>query len=104
LNGKRQWSFILCPSLAGIDTYSSFCRIIKQEVLGEHDAADANTVFHIIISVIAEGGKLLERPRSDAGGTPVEIANGDPGYGFTVKNAELLAGGSAHVGHFKYPR
>jgi hypothetical protein len=39
-------------------------------------------VFLILFIEFVVGRKLLERPRAD-GNTPAEIANGNPGYGFS---------------------
>jgi hypothetical protein len=61
-------------------------------------------MFDIIDTIVAVAGKLFERPGSDACIAPAEIAKGDPVYGFTVKNAELLASRPIRVGHFARSR
>jgi hypothetical protein len=68
LKRRSHVSSIRCASLFGIDPYFALCCVIKQEFLSELLAADANigSEFNFVV-IIAETGKLLEKPGSDSG-------------------------------------
>lgn len=91
---------IIRPSVSGIDPYPSLCCAINQEFLREYRTAFRSSVFFVVVPISA--GKEPERPRAD-GDSPGEIANGNPGYSFTEKNADRLAGRPLRVGHSSAP-
>ena len=91
--------FILRRYIVSIDSYPSLCSIMNQELPRKHATDFYNFVYFI---VPFSEGKQPERPRAD-GDSASEIANGNPGYSFSEKNADRLTGRPLRVGHSSIP-